>query len=195
MLTYATLDRIEQRLTERGLSPRQASIQSGNSADLIRNWQRARLEGREFPGKIQGVASLAGVLGVTVDWLLHGDDTPTDLAEPTVPYTPRSIKSGESLEAYLAPATLHRMTLRIGKGDTALGVFPGDLVIIDAHGQPETGQIVLANIADDYGHAQTRVMRYAPPFLVSGNPVEPPVPIHHARVQGAIVALARGPGI
>lgn len=74
-MDYDILDRIESRLEATGLTARQASIQSGNSADLIRNWQRSRLDGKPFPGKLSKLVELARVLGVTTEWLL-GQDFP-----------------------------------------------------------------------------------------------------------------------
>lgn len=142
---------------------------------------------------------------VAPEWLVYGTGQgpdgraapppePAELCDDAVPFTPRAIQHGESLDAYLAPKARHRLTYTAPIGALYLGILAGDLLVIDMNSAPQPGQTVLASVLD-VDTTQTRILRYLPPFLVSGDPNEPPIPESEARVQGPIVALARGPGL
>jgi hypothetical protein len=193
MLTFAVLDRIEQRLKALDMTPRAASLAAGQSPDLIRNWQRARAEGRPFSGKLNSIAALAPVLAVTPEWLI-GDAPLSILADQATPYTPRPVNPGTALDAHLAPETPHRCTFKCGRAAPWLGVLAGDLLVIDMRTPPLAGDTVVANVVTG-NRAETRILRYLPPHLTSGDPSEAPICEDDARIQGAVVALARGPGL
>ena len=61
-MSYAILDRILQKLKDLGMSPRDASISSGHSADLIRTGSARGVKGGHFRARHM-LASLAPVLG------------------------------------------------------------------------------------------------------------------------------------
>lgn len=53
-----------------------------------------------------------------------------------------------------------------------LGILPGDLIVADMGARALTGDSVIVTIADlETGAAETMVMRYHPPFVLSGNPL------------------------
>lgn len=114
-----------------------------------------------------------------------------ELRDDATPFTPRPTRAGETIDAYLAPASHHRVTWRATRGAPWLGILHGDLLVIDTKRPPATGEIVLASVMDG-AETQTRILRYLPPYLLSGAPDDPPVALDDARVQGPIVALARG---
>ena len=193
MLSFAILDRIEEQLSELGISASRASIDSGNSRDLIRNWQRARDQDRSFPGKLAQLDAIAKVLNVPIEWLLNGTP-PGGFADDATPYTPRPVPAGVTLDSYLAPNVRQRLTWRTSSPALWLGILAGDLLVIDMHAAPKTGETVLAAILDG-DTTQTRLMRYVPPFLISGDPAEAPIPSGDFRIQGPVVGIARGPGL
>jgi hypothetical protein len=193
MTDITPLERIEARLAEIGMAPSRASKLSGNSRDLIRNWQRARDEGRGFPGKLEHLSALAGVLGVPIEWLSGGLEV-AGLAEDASPFLPREIPGGSSLERYLAPDTDACLSWRTNTAAPSLGILAGDLLIIDMKGTPAPGETVVAAVLIG-DTVETRIARFAPPWLILPNATEAPIPLDRARVQGAVVALARGPGI
>jgi len=193
MLTFAILDRIEQRLRALDLSPRAASLAAGQSGELIRNWQRQRADGRPFSGKLPSVVALAPVLKVTPEWLL-GEVPLSILADQATPYIPRPVMPGTPLDAHLAPSISHRQTLRADRGAPWLGVLAGDMLVIDMSNHARAGDTVVANILNG-NRAETRILRYLPPHLTSGDPGEALIPEANCRIQGPVVALARGPGL
>jgi hypothetical protein len=122
-----------------------------------------------------------------------GDAPLPILSDQATPYTPRPVPPGMALDAHLAPDTSHRCTLKAGRAPW-LGVLAGDLLVIDMRTPPNAGDTVVANILSG-NRAETRILRYLPPHLTSGDPAETPIPEAEARIQGAVVALARGPGL
>lgn len=187
------LARIEARLAATGISASRASLESGKSRDLIRNWQRARQEGRDFPGNLQQLEALAPVLGVTADFLVRGSDS-QGLSDSAEPFTPRPVPQGETLDAYLAPTTQHRMTWRASAAAPGFGILAGDALVIDMKRAPRPGEIVLAAVLA-LDATETRILRYAPPWLIPDTAGDPAVPESDTRIQGPIVAVARGPGL
>lgn len=72
------LDRIDQRLTEVGLTESRASKLAGLSDSAIRDMRRAVRSGRERAGvSTRTLAALAPVLDTTADWLLTGSGDPS----------------------------------------------------------------------------------------------------------------------
>lgn len=123
-MSYAILDRILQKLKDLGMSPRDASISSGHSADLIRNWQRARREGRPFPGKAHMLASLAPVLGVTPEWLMQGDLR--EMAEDAEPFAMPEDICTPAMLSRIAPGARHLQTF---VSSTSAAIIGGALLL------------------------------------------------------------------
>lgn len=116
------------------------------------------------------------------------------LHDEAAPWTPPPVARDATLDGYLAPAIPRRQTFVARTGALWLGVLAGDLLVIDVKAAPRTGQTVLANVLDgDTG--ETRILRYAPPVLLDGDPTHAPIPLDQAFVVGPVVALARGPGL
>lgn len=65
------IDRIEERLVALGISAQAACVAAGLSKDAIRNWQRKP----DIQPNVRSLTALAGVLGVTVQWILTGDES------------------------------------------------------------------------------------------------------------------------
>ncbi|MCW1932637.1 helix-turn-helix domain-containing protein [Pararhodobacter zhoushanensis] len=125
---------------------------------------------------------------------LLGAAEPAGLAEQVVPYTSRSMSQETTLDAYLAPKTRHRAMFMTKTGEPLLGILPGDVLVIDMRNPPRPGNTVLAAVISG-DTSETRILRYAPPFLLSGDPTEDPISEADARIQGAVVAVARGHGL
>ncbi|GLK65667.1 XRE family transcriptional regulator [Paracoccus kondratievae] len=67
------LRRISERRAQLGISENALSIKAGLSRDGIRNWRRRTERGEEAAGAtITALAGVAGALGVTETWLIHG---------------------------------------------------------------------------------------------------------------------------
>lgn len=82
------LDRISERSAQLGLSENALSLKAGLSRDGIRNWRRRLERGEEAAGAtISALAGVAGALGVSETWLLHGIGEPP--AQRAVPVAGR----------------------------------------------------------------------------------------------------------
>lgn len=78
------LERIEGRLDELGLSPAEASSRVAGHKDLLRNFRRSIERGSETGLSIPSAVELAKLLGVSVQWLLTGEQLePPAEAAPT----------------------------------------------------------------------------------------------------------------
>lgn len=123
--------------------------------------------------------------------LLAGATTGDSLHDEATPFIPPPVPPGATLDAYLAPNSQHRLTWRSTVGAPIFGILAGDLLVIDMRRAPQSGELVLASIIDN-NEAETRIARYAPPWLITADPREPPIDAAFARIQGPIIAVARG---
>lgn len=139
---------------------------------------------------LRGIAELTGIGAGE----LVGAEMPQGLADQATPYTARPFQVGQTLDAYLAPKTRHRATFVASVAAPWLGILKGDILVIDMRNPARAGDTVLAAVMDG-DFRETRILRYIPPFLSSGAPTEPLIAETDVRIQGAIVALARGPGL
>jgi len=98
----AVLDRVEQKLKERGLSANAASVAAGKP-DAIRNMRRAVKNGDRQGVSTATLAALAPVLGTSLSWLMEGGQ-----------------EDRSTSEARLAPGHPHPIPI-VGKA--AAGVF------------------------------------------------------------------------
>lgn len=135
--------RIIQRLTDLNISARAASIKAGGSPDLIRGVLRGA--NKTFRG--DHLLHVAGVLGVTQDWLLTGEGKPAADAEPkrmipVVGYVGAGAEifgvddhaKGAGLDEVELPIDgMSRSTVAVRvRGDSMLPVYrPGDLIFYD----------------------------------------------------------------
>ncbi len=173
--------------SERGRASRLA-----DALNVSRSYVSDLANGKK-PGSIDVMRRIAELTGIPAADLLD-TATPGGLSDEATRYEPAPIKPGNSLDAYLAPNIRHRATFRVNKSAPWLGIHAGDVLVIDMRNAPRLGDVVLASVLTG-NDAETRVLRYLPPHLVSGDPSESPIPEAAARVQGPVVALARGPGL
>lgn len=114
--------RIEQRLAELNLSPRAASLQAGGSPDLIRGLLRGKQ--RSFRG--ENLTKLAQVLGVSVSWLLTGEDehiSSEEVAAGLPGREPHDTIAASTLQNYLGqiPDAVPEIDARAGAGNGNVG--------------------------------------------------------------------------
>lgn len=192
-MSYAILDRILQKLKDLGMSPRDASISSGHSADLIRNWQRAQREGRPFPGKAHMLASLAPVLGVTPEWLMQGDLR--EMAEDAEPFAMPEDICTPAMLSRIAPGARHLQTFVSSTSAAFIGVLAGDVLLVDLGATPAVGQSSLITRDSDAGTARTVVARCFGAWFATGDPGNDPIPQADVRHAWPIVGLLRGGGL
>jgi hypothetical protein len=69
------LERIEGRLAAVGLSAAEASMRVAGHKDLLRNFRRSIERGSDTGLSIPSAVDLAKILGVSVQWLLTGEDS------------------------------------------------------------------------------------------------------------------------
>lgn len=170
-------DSFFQRLDERmrsfkGMSDRSLSLQAQGSADLIRSARR----NRHIPNA-RNLASIAKVLGVSVDWLLGGEgETPpikSDVALGEQRLNYRANIAGNDLPVL---GTGHCATITFGKN--------GDAVEIEqTHFEPATiiryvtRPLALLGIKDAYAiyfQGESMLPRFRPGGLGIVNPSRPP---------------------
>lgn len=87
---FDILDRIEQRLKDKGISASAASLAAGLSKDAIRNIRRARSLGIDAGVNIRTVEALAPVLGTTKAWLL-GEESESQASASHIPLIPMEL--------------------------------------------------------------------------------------------------------
>lgn len=114
--------RLQQRLEELGLSPRAASLKAGGSPDLIRGVLRG--SNRTLRG--DNLLKVAGVLGVSANWLLTGDHvhmSSEDVAAGLPGGDKRDHKGTSSLENYRGdiPGAVPEVDARAGAGAGRVG--------------------------------------------------------------------------
>lgn len=66
------LARVEALMAKQELTARSLSLKAGHSADLVRNWQRAREAGKRWSPRVAAAQSVAHTLGVPVHDLYGG---------------------------------------------------------------------------------------------------------------------------
>lgn len=91
------VERIEERLIALGISAQAACLAAGLSKDAIRNWQR----NPHIQPNLRSIVALAEVLGVTVQWILSGEESVSseDVAATLDGSKTQGMKYGGKLEA------------------------------------------------------------------------------------------------
>lgn len=162
--------RIQERLKELDLSPRSASIQAGGSPDLIRGLLREKQT--SFNGK--NLLKIAGVLGVSVNWLLTGEreHIPSEeVAATLADNSRRGTRGHSSVERYQSNlkgavpeidakagagngnvgeeevVSLRRGEAYIGHKVTAEWVFPQQFIVHELRTKPS--QIIVLEVIGD----------------------------------------------
>ena len=144
-------------------------------------------------GSVDVMRRISEATGIDLGEMI-GTVRPAELHDEATPWNPPPVRQGEALDGYLAPNVQRRQTFVVRTGALWLGVLAGDLLVIDVKTPPRPGQTVLASVTDG-NVAETRILRYLPPLLLDGDPTHEPIPLDAAFVVGAVVALARGPGL
>jgi hypothetical protein len=69
----------------------------------------------------------------------------------------------------LAPAAGNPAPFKVSRAIPGLGLFEGDILIVDQRRLPEPGDIALANARDKNGHMTTVIGRFLPPMIVTAD--------------------------
>jgi transcriptional regulator with XRE-family HTH domain len=200
------LERITARRSELGLSESALSNAAG-SADLIRNWRRAVTRGQAPNPRIDSLDAIARALQVSTAWLCGTAETPADpaplpgFAETATPFQfarspavadPQDVLRGLWQGRITTPATY-----RLSGSFPAFGMNEGDVLVVDLARLPLPGECALITQQDDnLAISLTMVRRYAPPFLLPGNPDPAQLPIRvddpGITVRYPIIGIMRG---
>lgn len=181
------------------LKPATISAAAGMNKSAIRKM----LEGQVASPRFASIIAIADAIGLSAEDIIaqrfDGLETaeqapkpPMELSEQVTAYVPQTIASETTLDAVLAPQVRSRAMVRVNVGAPGFGILAGDLLVIDMRSEPRAGDIVLGAVMDG-DFRETRILRYLPPVLISDIPTEPPIPEATVRIQGGIVAVARGP--
>lgn len=122
---------------------------------------------------------------------LLGADMPPGLSEQVTPYIPPRVASETTLDAIIAPQVRSRTMVKVNTGAPGFGIHAGDLLVIDMRSAARPGDIVQGAVIDG-DFVETRILRYLPPFLISDDAAEPPIPEASVRIQGPVAGLMRG---
>lgn len=174
--------RIESRAQALGLSITELSRRAGSS-EMVRNWQRALRKGSDLHPRLDTLAAVAAVLGVELNWLLHGTGAAPEkpgqpapgFHEAATPFTfrepePGSASPSPSLSAIFGAAALTPASYRIMAEMPGFDLRPGDIIVVDLSRLPQPGELCLVTAFDDQtASSMSTVRRYAPPFLLAGN--------------------------
>lgn len=160
-----------------------------NDLGLSRSYVSDLANGKKR-GSVETMRRVAEITGIDAANLL-GAAMPDELHDQATPYTPAPVARDTTIDAVIAPNVRQRQTFIVETPAPALHILTGDVIIIDMRNLGQSGDIVLAAILDG-DFRETRILRYLPPHLVSGDPAEPPIPESAARIQGKIVGLVRG---
>jgi len=112
----------------------------------------------------------AAAFKVSSNWILFGEDR-DGLSHQSTTTTASSSGLNEP-EALFIPAPQaktrdERLTAFSAAGDhLAFGILKGDTLYLDMSGNQETGDLIIANMADENGSAHTIIRRYAHPYLI-----------------------------
>lgn len=166
-----TLDRIEQRLREKNLSPSAASKLATGNGDTIRNWQRSVAENTPVSPRLKTLRAVAEALEVTLEWLLYGDQAiygPGMADQPIKAFAP---KDDQPIQAAAVSAIISRnphLSAQLIELDyPEFFIAKGDIAICDPRLENMSpGSIVICNHVDDLGHATKILRRFAPPWLM-----------------------------
>lgn len=116
---------------------------------------------------------------------------PQGLSEQVTPFMPPRVASETTLDAIIAPHVRSRAMVKVNSGAPGFDIRAGDLLVIDMRTAARPGDIVQGAVLDG-DIVETRILRFLPPFLVSDDPTERPIPEASVRIQGPIVGLMRG---
>lgn len=157
--------RIEQRLEQLALTPRAASLKAGGSPDLI----RGLLRGRQTNFRGSNLAKIAEVLGVSVAWLLTGDQDhipSEDVAATIGNRAENDTIARVNLSNYMGntPGSVPEVDARAGAGNGSVGehqvvtlrrgetyvshkvisewVFPSPFLRHELHAQPDNVMVL-----------------------------------------------------
>lgn len=144
-------------------------------------------------GSVEIWRKISEATGIPVAALVGTDET-GGFSDDAEPFTPPPVPQGATLDAYLAPGVAHRLTWRSTIAAPSFGILAGDLLVIDMRRAARTGEIVLAATLNG-DTTDTRIARLAPPWLITPDPTEPPIDASNARIQGPVIAVARGAGL
>lgn len=165
--------RIEQRLSELGISARSASLSVGDKPDLI----RTVLRGYSKNPRADSIKKIAEALGVSELWLLHGDEAPDSLQGevrrahitlPTKDTMPKDIPvfgtaAGATAGSFQLEDNVVDWVRRPPSLEGAKDIYaiyvqgdsmapehrPGDLRIVNPHRPPAIGDTVIIQVKDD----------------------------------------------
>jgi hypothetical protein len=171
------------------------------SVQTVGNW----INGKHAPeGK--HLRTICALGGVTVDWLLYNrgpgiakeDPIQQGFQQDAARYIidDKDEIYRDALSALLRgrpsayPWTMKSSVLSMS------GVRPGDILIFDAGVEPRSGDVVRAQIEDDFGGAKTVVRLYQPPNLIGAHADPSSVPIEtvdneRVRIAGVLTDLVR----
>lgn len=197
--------RIQAARDARGLSAHQLANLVGVGKNTI-----AQIEsGATKSPTVETVRRIAAALGVTPGYIIDGE---TDPAGPSgfgeselAAWEPK--RSGQRpdhhdrlmrVPAALAPNAGHLATQRLTHDLPGFNFEAGDVLVIDIKALPQTGDLVMATVADfQTGTAHTILRRYVPPYLVPGDSSRSSdvVVVDNARtvISGKVVASFRAP--
>lgn len=199
-------DRLKDVREKTGKSARAVSIAAGLSPNTV-----AEIEANpDRSPRLEHVQKIARVLGVSLAYLAEGQhqNTPSHgMSESEAePWRPRTV-TGERpdladflrrIAQVLAPDARSPTTFALRQAMPGFALMKGDVLVVDLKAPAQSGDLVLANVADlATGTGTTVVRRLMPPYLIANDPEtdQGTLVVDNARttIMGKIVAALRAP--
>jgi hypothetical protein len=171
------------------------------SVQTVGNW----INGKHTP-EGERLRTICALGGVTADWLLYNRGPGVAKEEPPPPGFQQDaaryiIDDTDEIYRDAVNALLrgrpsaYPWTMKSGVLSMS-GVRPGDILIFDAGVEPRSGDVVRAQIEDDFGGAKTVVRLYQPPNLIGAHADPSSVAIEtvdneRVRIAGVMTDLMR----
>ena len=140
------------------------------------------------------LAKVADVLGVSVGDLFGSNRGP-GLAEPVKPFEPAS-RTDREFVRLLSAGRKGVEVFRMQKSVPGLMLARGDLIAVELGRAPATGDNILVTEIAETGEASTYAARWIDPWIVDGDPGEPPRSLDNdgtLAVLGVICGALRAP--
>ena len=191
------LEQVDRLREMYGESDAALSRRIGLSPYIIQNWRkRARGGEGDMGANNQSVEALKEAMRKSEFPLTENSgSTAYQFAEGEVAtWVPKTEQQGLTLMEALAPNTKQPATFMLKSDLHSLAYKAGDVLIVDLNQPAETGNTVIATIADlEIGSATTVVRRYMHPYLIPEGTNRKPDLVDNERVvvMGPVVAAFR----
>lgn len=196
----AVIKRMTDRMTALGVRPQTVSLAATGKSDTIRNWLRKHENGDQFSMRQDNLEAVAKALDVSLAWLLTGSDDgspdATGFREETTPFTPKPNEL-QAVRALFGQLARHPQTgTRVQMDLPGLGLFVGDVVVMDLGREPQPGDLALVTVEDGSRNGRTIIRRYFPPYLLAMSPENDAPPMREdqpgVRLRYPIIGTIRG---